>query len=96
MSSSILFFALIALASPLGVFGTPIPRQASVTSVDAATTDSFTPFSFYAATGYCPASDTLTWSCGANCDANPDFQPTTSGGDGVNTQFCMFSFISYI
>ncbi|KAI0038493.1 lipase, partial [Auriscalpium vulgare] len=30
----------------------------------------------------------LTWSCGANCNANPDFLPEASGGDGGDVPFC--------
>lgn len=94
MSSFVCSFALFAFSTLLGVSGAPIHRQVGVTAIDAATTDSFTPFSFYASAGYCPASDTSTWSCGQDCDANPDFQPTTSGGDGVDTQFCEYSAIT--
>ncbi|KAH9851867.1 lipase, partial [Lenzites betulinus] len=62
-------------------------RRASITTVSAATIDSFTPITHYASTGYCAASVTLTWTCGANCEANPGFKPTAAGGDGDDVQF---------
>jgi hypothetical protein len=88
MSGFVRSLSLFTLSTLLGASGAPLRRQVGVTAIDPATTDSFTPFSFYAATGYCKAKDTLTWSCGQNCDANPGFQPTASGGNGITTQFC--------
>jgi len=62
-------------------------RQAGFSTLSTAQIDTFSPFTHYASTAYCPASETLTWSCGANCDANPTFQPVASGGDGDSVQF---------
>jgi len=81
-----LLFSLLstgALSAPAGFD----QRALAVTAVSTATTASFKPFSFYAATGYCKPDETLTWSCGLNCDSNPNFQPTTSGGNGITSQF---------
>ncbi|KAF9494918.1 alpha/beta-hydrolase [Pleurotus eryngii] len=45
------------------------------------------PYTYYASTGYCKPEDTLTWKCGENCEANAQFQPFASGGDGNATQY---------
>jgi hypothetical protein len=71
----------------------PDVRAIGITSVSAATTATFRPFTFYAATGYCKSKDTLTWKCGKNCNANPTFQPTASGGNGITSQFCEFIYL---
>ncbi|KAF9528908.1 Alpha/Beta hydrolase protein [Crepidotus variabilis] len=71
----------------------PFRRQPSNSSLTAITTlseteiDAFTPYTWYASTGYCQPSQVLTWSCGANCEANPSFHPLFAGGDGVNVQY---------
>ncbi|KAI9458354.1 lipase [Lactarius psammicola] len=48
--------------------------------------------SSFAPTAYCNPSTTINWSCGANCQANSDFQPVASGGDGGATQFWYVGF----
>lgn len=48
---------------------------------------SFSPYTYFASAGYCDASTTLNWTCGSNCQANPDFVPVASGGDGSAIQF---------
>ncbi|KAJ7102988.1 lipase [Mycena crocata] len=53
---------------------------------------SYRPYTHFAGTGYCPANFTRTWSCGANCLANPDFKPVASGGDG---EFVQYWFVGY-
>ncbi|KAN0132757.1 alpha/beta-hydrolase [Lactarius tabidus] len=47
----------------------------------------FTPFTYFASAAYCDASTTLKWTCGSNCQANPDFVPVASGGDGRKIQY---------
>ncbi|KAF8887329.1 lipase class 3 family protein [Infundibulicybe gibba] len=47
----------------------------------------YKPFTYFASTAYCAPSTTLSWNCGANCDANAGFAPVASGGDGASTQF---------
>ncbi|KAF9581217.1 hypothetical protein BGW38_001851, partial [Lunasporangiospora selenospora] len=42
----------------------------------------FTPYTHFASTAYCTPSTTEAWTCGTNCEANPDFAPVASGGDG--------------
>ena len=52
----------------------------------------FTPYTYYAAAGYCSPSLTETWSCGSDCNATSGFKPIASGGDGSFTQFCPSPF----
>lgn len=83
--------SLVSLVSLVTVRALPTPsieaRQA-ITTLTPAQISAFKPFTFYASAGYCDPSTTLSWSCGANCNANPTFKPIASGGDGVETQFC--------
>ncbi|OJT09214.1 hypothetical protein TRAPUB_14340 [Trametes pubescens] len=67
-------------------------RRQSITTVSTAEIDSFTPYSFFASAGHCAASKTLTWTCGANCLANPSFKPVAAGGDGDKVQFWFVGF----
>ncbi|KAH9074973.1 lipase class 3 family protein [Lactarius deliciosus] len=53
---------------------------------------SFAPFTHFASTAYCNSSTTINWSCGSNCEANPDFRSMASGGDGDGTQFWYVGF----
>jgi hypothetical protein len=76
-----------ALAAPL-LTATSRRQSAAITTISTAQTAAFKPFTFYASAAYCQPKATLAWSCGANCNANPGFQPFTSGGDGVVSQFC--------
>ncbi|KAJ7777400.1 Alpha/Beta hydrolase protein [Mycena metata] len=77
---------LLALASFATAGPALRPRQA-ITSLSAAQIAAYKPYTFYAAAGYCEPATTLAWDCGANCEANPGFQPVASGGDGDATQF---------
>ncbi|KAF8914462.1 hypothetical protein CPB85DRAFT_1375479 [Mucidula mucida] len=63
---------------------TPTPRQ-SITQLSTTQIDAFSPYTYFAAAGYCEPSTTLAWSCGTNCDANSDFIPVASGGDGADS-----------
>ncbi|KZP15655.1 alpha/beta-hydrolase [Athelia psychrophila] len=62
------------------------PRQ-TTTALSTAQIAVFTPYTWYASTGYCEPTTTIGWSCGANCEANPTFQPVASGGDGDAVQY---------
>ena len=79
--------ALLALM-PATLAAPTLDARQSITALSTSQIGSFKPFSFYASTAYCDPSLTLTWSCGANCEANPTFQPIASGGDGSSVQFC--------
>lgn len=81
-------FALALLALLPVVLAAPLEPRQSITAVSASTISSFKPFTHYASTGYCQPASTLAWNCGANCQANPTFEPIASGGDGDGTQFC--------
>ncbi|KAF5354572.1 hypothetical protein D9758_011172 [Tetrapyrgos nigripes] len=70
-----------------------VPDKAgSVTVLSSNEVNGFTPFTHYASTAYCDPKTTINWSCGswtmrtANCEANPDFQPIASGGNGGTEQ----------
>jgi len=89
MAFSFTLFSSLFL-STLNVQAAPLQTLRARQSFSALSTtaiSAFRPFTHYASTAYCQASDTLTWSCGANCDANPTFQPVASGGDGDDVQF---------
>nr|ABN45742.1 lipase [Antrodia cinnamomea] len=64
-----------------------LKARASITALPGAQITDYTPYTYYASTGYCNASETLSWSCGANCEANPDFEPVASGGNGDSIQY---------
>ncbi|EAU90656.1 lipase [Coprinopsis cinerea okayama7 len=80
---------LLALVSPrAGVLAVPlVHRQADLVALSNAEIQAFRPFTFYASTAYCKPDAVLSWSCGANCNANPTFKPIAAGGDGADVQF---------
>jgi len=82
-------FSVVFLACVLtAVRSTPThERRQSIAAISTTQIDSYTPYTNYASTGYCAASTTINWSCGANCEANPNFIPTASGGNGDGTQY---------
>jgi len=84
----LLLGASLILASPISL----VPRQGTFSTLAAADVDKFRPLTFFASAAYCPSAKTKDWSCGANCDANPNFQPTASGGDGNDVQFWYVGF----
>ncbi|KAF8837361.1 alpha/beta-hydrolase [Paxillus ammoniavirescens] len=59
----------------------------NITALTPSQINSYTPFTYYASAGYCTAAQTLAWNCGANCAANPTFEPVASGGDGDSVQY---------
>ncbi|EIW75196.1 hypothetical protein CONPUDRAFT_132138 [Coniophora puteana RWD-64-598 SS2] len=88
MSSVLLTLALAGLAAATP---TPIRRQ-SITTLGQSDINGFTPYTWYASAGYCPANETINWSCGTNCDSNSGFKPIASGGDGDSVQFWYVGF----
>jgi len=80
--------ATLIFASPISL----LPRQETFSTLAATDIDRFRPLTFFASAAYCAAAQTKDWSCGANCDANPNFQPTASGGDGNDVQFWYVGF----
>ena len=84
-------YSAALLASVALVQAVPAPglqARQSITALSSSQIAAFTPYTWYASAGYCSASETLTWSCGTNCEANADFEPVASGGDGDGTQYC--------
>ncbi|KAI0027798.1 lipase [Vararia minispora EC-137] len=60
-----------------------LPVKRDGTSVlSAARIAAFEPYAGFATAAFCPPTKTIDWSCGKNCDINPAFIPTASGGDG--------------
>ena len=100
----LLLTSLTVLAAPASNVDTGVspaidddlsPADASPTEITVMTStqvNAFTPYTYYASAGFCSPSVTLTWTCGANCNANPGFKPIASGGDGSTTQFCLSLF----
>jgi len=77
----LVFVLTVVHAAPL------LATRQGITTLSQAQISPYKPYTYFASTGYCSPATTLTWSCGANCDANPGFKPVASGGDGVFTQF---------
>ncbi|KAG6827782.1 hypothetical protein H0H92_010475 [Tricholoma furcatifolium] len=75
------------LCSLLAVRGTPLSPRQSITTLTSSQVSAYTPFTYFASTAYCAPSSTLAWTCGANCEANSDFIPYASGGDGSSVQY---------
>jgi len=72
----------------VSAFPAPVQvRQAPITTLSTDQIDAFTPYTFFAKTAYCSPSTTMSWTCGASCNANPGFIPVAAGGDGSDTQF---------
>jgi len=54
--------------------------------------DTRLPFAFFSAAAYCSPELTANWTCGPNCDGVSGFEPTATGGDGVDVQFWFVGF----
>ncbi|KLO06124.1 lipase [Schizopora paradoxa] len=80
------FFA--TLFRLIGAIPSPVleERQA-IKTVSSSTVSLFKPYSHFASAAYCKPAATRNWTCGTNCEANPGFQPSASGGDGTDTQY---------
>ncbi|KAF4593718.1 hypothetical protein EYR40_008508 [Pleurotus pulmonarius] len=87
---TIVFVATAVSAAP--TLETSLFARQAISTLSTAQIASFKPFSFFASAAYCQPARTLAWSCGANCNANADFIPTASGGDGSSTQFWYVGF----
>ncbi|KAF8470270.1 lipase [Russula ochroleuca] len=85
MISLLFLFALASLAL-VRATAVNVNRQA-ITLLSSAQIDAFAPFTHLAGAAYCDPSTTKTWTCGAHCEAIPDFQPVEAGGDGNAIQF---------
>lgn len=87
---NIALIALVALSAvgAIPTYSPDVEARQSIAVLNSVKISSFKPFTFFASAGYCKPSQTRTWTCGTNCDANPGFEPVASGGDGDETQFC--------
>lgn len=84
---------ILALCYMLSSNASPLPkRAASITPLSNNQISAFKPFTFFAGAAHCSPATTINWTCGANCEANPDFQPQAVGGDGTDTQFWFVGF----
>ncbi|KAH7104422.1 alpha/beta-hydrolase [Auriculariales sp. MPI-PUGE-AT-0066] len=81
--------ALLAFAST--TLAVAILPRAKPVVLSRGAVDALTPITFFTAAAACQPSATRNWSCTA-CRGNPDFQPTSSGGDGGTTQFWYVGF----
>ncbi|KAJ7614638.1 lipase, partial [Mycena polygramma] len=68
------------------------PATLPIVALSNAQVSAFRPYTYFAGTGYCAPNSTLTWSCGEDCLANPDFKPVAAGGDG---EFVQYWFVGY-
>lgn len=82
---------LFAAAAVQAVPAPGLKARQAITALSSAQISAFKPYTFYASTGYCTASQTLAWDCGSDCEANPSFKPVASGGDGDGTPFCRWN-----
>ncbi|KAG2072438.1 alpha/beta-hydrolase [Suillus decipiens] len=64
-----------------------ISARQSITALTTSQIDTYTPYTYYASAGYCTNTQTLAWDCGTNCEANPQFEPVASGGNGDSVQY---------
>ncbi|KAH8828427.1 lipase [Flagelloscypha sp. PMI_526] len=76
----------VALCSVSTVSASPLERR-SVTALTTAQINAYTPYTWYASAANCAPSTLKTWTCGANCNANPGFKPQAAGGDGSDVQY---------
>ncbi|KAI0788151.1 lipase [Fomes fomentarius] len=83
---TLLSVACAAAASPLQTTSRR-DEQATISPLTQPQIVSFAPYSFFAATAYCPPRTTVNWSCGHDCQGNPNFQTVDAGGDGALIQF---------
>lgn len=88
---TLLSVACEAAASPLQTTSRR-DEQATISPLTQPQIVSFEPYSFFAATAYCPPRTTVNWSCGHDCQGNPNFQTVDAGGDGAFIQFCELPF----
>ncbi|KAF8604804.1 alpha/beta-hydrolase [Ceratobasidium sp. AG-I] len=81
-----IFVALFLGAATSVALPAPVPR-AGATTMTTTQVSSYRSYALLARAGYCPASKTATWSCGAPCNDLAGFVPYASGGDGVVTPY---------
>ncbi|KAI9458357.1 lipase class 3 family protein [Lactarius psammicola] len=75
-----------------GLVRAAVVKRQEITPLSSSQISSYAPFTHFASTAYCNPSTTGNWSCGANCQENPDFESVASGGNGDGTQFWYVGF----
>ncbi len=85
---SLLLPVLAARAASVPAARSVLEARQSITPISTTQINSYTPYAWFASTAYCTPSQTLAWNCGTNCDGNPGFVTTASGGDGTEIQYC--------
>ncbi|KAK7437361.1 hypothetical protein VKT23_018606 [Stygiomarasmius scandens] len=90
------YILLSTLLGVTGIYAAPAPKKLEARQdfsiLSDAAISAFSPYSRFAAAAYCSADSTLQWNCGENCDANSDFVPVASGGNGDSVQFWYVGF----
>ncbi|CAK5278175.1 unnamed protein product [Mycena citricolor] len=81
-ASATLFF----LSGLFTAHASPVTRE-TITALSAQQVDAFTPFTHYAAAGYCAPNVTMAWDCGISCNALPGFKTVGAGGNGDTVQY---------
>jgi len=81
------FFAVFVAIASVSAIPVELSKRQAITALSSTQIQGFDPFTHFASTAYCNPSSTISWSCGANCNANPDFIPVAAGGDGSSVQF---------
>lgn len=87
MFSSLALTVALLFSAPAFALPSSLQARQAITALTSAQISAFKPYTYYASTGYCLASQTIAWDCGADCQANADFKPITSGGDGNDTPY---------
>ncbi|KZS95526.1 lipase [Sistotremastrum niveocremeum HHB9708] len=87
----------LSLALVLGavslVQASPAPsKRQTIPTLSSSQIATFQSTTFFSAAAYCSPATTINWSCGENCQKNPDFQPIAAGGDGDDVQFWYVGF----
>ncbi|TFY56696.1 hypothetical protein EVG20_g8828 [Dentipellis fragilis] len=89
----ILTLALAASVCAIAIpKASPIAPRQTLPTLSQDQISAFRPYTLFASAAYCNPSVTRTWTCGANCDANPGFQPLASGGNDGTVQYWYVGF----
>ena len=80
--------AVLAVPTPSSLPQRDAEANGGVSQLSDSQITAFKPYTHFASTAYCLPLTVVNWSCGHNCQANPNFKPLASGGDGIFVQFC--------
>ncbi|EJD47805.1 lipase [Auricularia subglabra TFB-10046 SS5] len=92
MFSALAVFVVATLSALTAATPAALESRQAATPLSPAQIASFRVYTLFSATVGCNPEETDTWTCGARCDALPDFQPTDSGGDGDAVQYWFVGF----